>query len=459
MAAGFSDVVVVLPGLIGSVLEKDGKQLWGVSPGGLWGVVAGNNLDQLKLTAPDNGDEDLGDGISATGLVPNIEIIPGLWKQGGYGRMGAGLIDRLGLISGQNYFEFHYDWRRDNRVAARKLARIAPLMLDQWRDISGKRDAKIVLVAHSMGGLVGRYFVECLEGWRIVRTIVGFGVPFRGSGNALGYLCNGFTWDVGRVPLFNGTDALRSFDSVHQLLPVYPFVDAGGTTLERVTDLMLPNLDRGRAIAAATFHREIADARKVNASDPEYRAHGTKVRPIIGFGQTTWQSATLRDGLLTPSYLMPGEKLTGDGTVSAISAVPVEDDDSAAMYLPTTHSALQSRPAGLDHLHGIMTNAVVNPGKFRSSGGHIGLSVRDAYPSMEPVRIVAVPSDHKQTLGGRIEKLEAPASVKEITLYPTDREFLVDVALVPGLYRVTVEGDDLPSVEDVFLVVDPSEMS
>lgn len=459
MTAKFSDVVVVLPGLIGSVLERDGKQLWGVSPGGLWGIVAGNNLEQLKLTAAENGDDDLGDGIVATCLVPNIELIPGLWKQGGYGRLGSGLIDRLGLIPGENYFEFPYDWRRDNRVAAKRLAARASDRIKTWREKSGNPDAKLVLVTHSMGGLVGRYFVECLGGWRIVRTMVSFGAPFRGSGNALGYLCNGFTWDVGGVPLFNGTDALRSFDSVHQLLPVYPFVDAGGATLERVAELDLPNLDRSRAIAAAAFHKEIADARTANANDPAYRDHGTKIRPVIGFGQPTCQSAVLDGGLLTPSNYMPGQNLTGDGTVPSVSAIPIGDDEMGAMYLPTTHSALQSRAAGLDHFHGMMTQANVDDPRFRSAGGHIALSVRDANPSTEPVRVAAVPSDYRQTLGGSIERLDAPASNRRITLYPKGDEFVVEVGLAPGLYRVTVEGSDLPAVEDVFLVVDPSEFS
>lgn len=459
MAAKFGDVVVVLPGLIGSVLERDGKQLWGVSPGGLWGILAGNSLEHLKLTAADNGDDDLGDGIVATGLVPNIELIPGLWKQSGYTRMGRGLIDRLGLVPGENYFEFPYDWRRDNRVAARKLAARASDRIKTWREKSGNADSKLVLVTHSMGGLIGRYFVECLGGWRIVRTMVSFGAPFRGSGNALGFLCNGFTWDLGGVPLFNGTDALRSFDSVHQLLPVYPFVDAGGGTFERVTEVDLPNIDRSRAIAAAAFHKEIAEARTANANDTEYRDHGTKVRPIIGFGQPTCQSAVLADGSLTTSNHMPGQNLTGDGTVPSVSAIPIGDDPVGAMYLPTTHSALQSMAAGLDHFHGMMTQANVDDVRFRSAGGHIALSVRDANPSTQPVRVAAVPSDYRQTLDGNIERLDIPSSIREITLYPKGDEFVADVGLAPGLYRVTVEGDDLPTVEDVFLVVDPSEIS
>ncbi len=57
---------------------------------------------------------------------------------------------------------------------------------------------------------------------RIVRTMVSFGTPYRGSGNAVDFLCNGFVWKVGPVSAFDGTDALRSFDSIYQLLPIYP---------------------------------------------------------------------------------------------------------------------------------------------------------------------------------------------------------------------------------------------
>ena len=89
VARRFSDVVVLLPGLIGSVLCKDGKPLWGTSPGALWGTVAGENLEQLRLTGADDGQEDLGDGIVPTGLVPNPELVPGLWKQGGYSIFSA----------------------------------------------------------------------------------------------------------------------------------------------------------------------------------------------------------------------------------------------------------------------------------------------------------------------------------------------------------------------------------
>jgi hypothetical protein len=82
--AKFADMIVVVPGLIGSVLSKDGKDLWGTSPGALWRTIAGGAIDRLALQGPDDEKDDLGDGVEATSLVENVEMIPGLWKQGGY---------------------------------------------------------------------------------------------------------------------------------------------------------------------------------------------------------------------------------------------------------------------------------------------------------------------------------------------------------------------------------------
>jgi len=60
----------------------------------------------------------------------------------------------------------------DNRVAARKLAKSAHAWLTAWRQSSGNANAKLILIAHSMGGLVSRYFLECLEGWKDTRALV-----------------------------------------------------------------------------------------------------------------------------------------------------------------------------------------------------------------------------------------------------------------------------------------------
>lgn len=453
----FGDVVILLPGLIGSVLSKDGKPLWGLSPGALWGTVAGENLEKLRLTGADDGQDDLGDGIVATGLVPNPELVPGLWKQGGYSILGRSLVERLGLQPGVNYFEFPYDWRRDNRVAAKRLAAMAPLWLAAWRESSGNADAKIVLVAHSMGGLVGRYYVECLEGWRSVRTLVSFGTPYRGSGNALDFLCNGFKWKVGPLSFFDGTAALRSFDSLYQLLPAYVFVSDGESDRVRVSDVALPNLDAGRAAKAMAFHDAMTRARQQNGTEEAYARSGTKVRPVVGISQPTWQSATMSAGALALSRAHDGLELGGDGTVSRVAAIPFDDDGGTATYVATTHSALQSVSAALDQVQGIATSAEIDLAKFRSDVpglGHIGLAMEDAYSSDGPVRVAATASDYVQTLSVSIRRLDALAEPTGLTLFPKGGVYAAETRLTPGLYRASVRAPSFRTVEDVFLVLD-----
>ena len=214
---GFPDVVIGLPGISGSVLAKDGKEIWGTSRGAIWRAVSsgGDSINALALTAADDpAIDDLGDGVTATRLVQDVHIIPGLWKIDGYSGMTARLQSDLGLELGKNLFEFPYDWRRDNRVAARRLQRLSQAWLGSWRKDSGNDNAKLILVGHSMGGLVSRYFLEVLGGWKDARALITFGTPYRGSLNALGYLSNGFAKGIGPLSVdFSSTLRLLTWKS------------------------------------------------------------------------------------------------------------------------------------------------------------------------------------------------------------------------------------------------------
>lgn len=450
----YPDIVVVVPGLIGSVLSKDGKPLWGTSPGALYRILRGDAMRQLALTGTDDETDDIGDGIAATALVDNLEIIPGLWKQGGYSRLEAGLTASVGLIPGENYFTFPYDWRRSNRVSARKLLAVVPRWLNAWREKSGNSGAKVVFVVHSMGGLVARHYIECLDGWKTTRTILSFGTPYKGSGNALGFLCNGFTWKIGPVEAFDGTDALRSFDSVYQLLPTYPFVKEPGQDLKRVFELDLPNLDRARAVAAHAFHEEIRIAQEKNARSDEYRRSGPRVRPVIGTEQPTVQSAAWDGSMLTTLMVRDDADGSGDGTVPRVSALPLELGFDSAAYVPNTHSALQSDEVSFGHMRGVLTEGDVDPRTYRAGLGRtFSLYLEDAYRSGQPVRIEATTSDYVQAIDGVLERVDEVAGPIAVKLRPANNRYRVDLPLGPGAYRVRLSADLFHPVEDVFLVV------
>mgnify|MGYP001795614995 CR=1 FL=1 len=49
------DMVVILPGITGSVLQKDGKDIWAISGQAFWQILysLGASIQKLKLTQDD----------------------------------------------------------------------------------------------------------------------------------------------------------------------------------------------------------------------------------------------------------------------------------------------------------------------------------------------------------------------------------------------------------------------
>ena len=120
------DVVVLLPGILGSVLARDKKDVWAVNGcAALRALLSlGKNIKQLELDDDPIDADDLGDGVTAPRLMPDVHLVPGLWKIDGYTKIETSLAAQYELEKGKNYFPFPYDWRRDNRVhAARRGTR------------------------------------------------------------------------------------------------------------------------------------------------------------------------------------------------------------------------------------------------------------------------------------------------------------------------------------------------
>ena len=57
------DLVVLLPGITGSVLQKDGKDVWAISGQAAWNVLKGSAIEKLVLKYDDPEADDIGDGI------------------------------------------------------------------------------------------------------------------------------------------------------------------------------------------------------------------------------------------------------------------------------------------------------------------------------------------------------------------------------------------------------------
>ena len=458
-----TDLIVFLPGITGSVLQKDKKDVWAVTKGSIVDALAtlGKNLQGLALKDDPQDVEDLGDGVVATSLFPNVHLIPGLWKIDGYSGVRAALSQRLKLDGAQNYIEFPYDWRRDNRVAARKLARLVPSWLAQWKKVSGNNDAKVVFIVHSMGGLIARYYLECLEGWRYARRLITIGTPYRGSLNALDFLSNGYVKKFAGFNIADLSTLMRSFTSVYQLLPRYPCVDTGDGKLRRPGETDgLPSVDFTKAAAALAFHYELEQAIRDNATSKEYKPYS--VHPIIGTDQPTKQSARIQEGRLVLSNELNGTDESGDGTVPRPSAIPLGSTSDAdrefaktSLFISGIHGSLQNIPQVVEQISYLLLEP--NLDQYRSVSSRpdfeaVALTVDDAYLVGEPIKIGC---DTRKTKLQAMLIVENAATGKQVfkgNIAPQSNESITAENLPVGTYRAALQTQEQKLVSDVFLV-------
>ena len=72
------DLIIVLPGITGSVLEKNGKEVWATSGQAFWQGVK-TRFDTVRdlalMGVCDPQDDDLGDGVYATRLIDDLHIV------------------------------------------------------------------------------------------------------------------------------------------------------------------------------------------------------------------------------------------------------------------------------------------------------------------------------------------------------------------------------------------------
>lgn len=457
----YPDLVVLLPGITGSELRNESGTVWGWSGKALLKnlLSAGESLRRDLFVANDPLNADvLDDGIRATRVLPDLHLIPGLWKIDGYGTIQE--LFSQGVegysFSRENFLPFPYDWRRDNRVSARLLRAKALAHLWAWRKSSGNQHAKLVLIAHSMGGLVSRYFLEVLEGWRETRALITFGTPYSGSVNAVDTLVNGsksFGLDL--------TEACRSMASLHQLLPVYNCLEDGSGKLAPLTLDALKNVDAARATRARKFHEEIRAAQEKNNLDDEYRRSRYGIYPIVGQSQPTRNSVRLANGSIQLLETLGDDDPNGDGTVPRLSAVPEGFDLPGAMFTCAKHGKLQNLPQTLDHVSGILTSLHLSRVVFRDGKPRqikVALAVDDAYQVKSEIAVRARPTRDTQLM----LTISSRQQMQQVFQRPMRRaaDGWHSEIFVPhdaGIYDVVVKGGDMvEQVGDVFEVVDRS---
>lgn len=398
-----SDLIILLPGITGSELRKDDKIIWGYSPKiAIQAILKPSKFNENMNLKQDSINSDLEDGIVATRLLPDFHYLPGIKKVDGYSKISKYLASVEGIIPGESFFTFPYDWRRDNRFTAKLLQKFAEKKLQDWRIKSGNKDAKIILIAHSMGGLVSQYYVEVLQGWKNTRHLITFGTPFHGAIKSLGALINGPKIKGRRVESLH--NLIKGFTSIYQLLPTYDAAVSheSSPAVKIGAGLDFLNLNSKKYECAEKFFEEIASSHLINLEDEEYR-DTFNLRPIAGYGNKTMLSADIVGEKAILSDLFNGEMLGGDGTVPRFSAeaneVVLRKDP---VYSIVKHGSLQNIKGLLDHVGGVITHKPVNLMGGTLAREWVRILEQDLYSTAEKVSIHLEGSERASGLSAKL---------------------------------------------------------
>lgn len=470
------DLIVVLPGIMGSVLQKDGRDLWAPSLSAAARILQRETLVRDLILAGDDPERPtLDDGVVATRLFPDAHLIPGFWKIDGYTSFIRSIVEQFQVREGEvanpyphaNLFPFPYDWRRDNRANALRLKAFVDAQLPQLR--ARNANARLILIGHSMGGLIARYYLEVLGGWEHCRALFTLGTPYKGALKALDYLCNGFKkfgLDV--------SPALRSYTSVYQLLPTYGVIERGANTLSLSELNALARVDLARAREAREqFHDQITAAAESRARSPHAGAYITTI--VAGVQQETLQSAVLERGVLKVGANLPrplrARKFPnyGDGTVPFFAALPqgARTADLRPVFVAESHGALQNNAyvGGQIHemLHLLQMGEFLEAGSFTVGGrASLSLAVQDAYPAEGGrISVAAIDAEHLDlgAIIARLTPLDGTSPPREATLQREGDAWVLDLERPdPGVYRISVRssysGADAPlTVHELFEVL------
>jgi pimeloyl-ACP methyl ester carboxylesterase len=219
--------VILIPGVFGSRLRDraSGEEVW---PGPWWRLATSSypelalDFDAATGQPKDSRLEAFGIAEQAFGQDFYRPIIDTLVRHGGYVRSVVGTKPQA---NERRLYVFAYDWRQDNVRSAQQLHRT----IEAIRAAHGDPALKVDLVAHSMGGLVARYYLRfgdadvldgtprqvTMDGAARVRKLVLLGTPNLGSVSSLHAFLTGERIGLARI----APRTLATLPSGYQLFP------------------------------------------------------------------------------------------------------------------------------------------------------------------------------------------------------------------------------------------------
>lgn len=219
--------VILIPGAFGTRLRDrvSGEEIW---PGSWWRILF-SSYPELALDIDPRTNRPLPSRLEPAGIAEQAlqrdfyrPILQTLTQFGGYVRTQPGTPARKGE---RRYYVLSYDWRQDILNSVQELDRL----IEAVRRDYGDPTQQVNLVAHSMGGLIARYYLRfgtrdvldgephpvTMDGAPQVRNLVLLGTPNGGSVSSLHAFIGGEKVGLGRI----APRTLATFPSGYQLFP------------------------------------------------------------------------------------------------------------------------------------------------------------------------------------------------------------------------------------------------
>ncbi|MEV6279314.1 hypothetical protein [Nocardia sp. NPDC051832] len=446
---------MVIPGIMGSELidTSTGKLLWGMRPGLLARMWTAPTAALAPLAIRDNrpGTVRPGGLLRVSGFCP---IFAGIEP---YSRLLTALHRVLRHPSA--VLEFAYDWRLPVRHNAELLARATERHVADWRIRSSRPDAKVVLVAHSMGGLLCQALGTISGALEEVRAVVTLGTPFEGAAKAAVMLASG---EGAPLPARRLREVAVTMPGLYDLLPSYRCVDAG-STVRTLTESDVADIGGDAGLARAAFeHRS-------KVSEVVLPGH----RPMIGVEQPTMSSLEINAGRVEPRFhtfgVDPDGELTrdpasgiptryrglGDGTVPRNSAVPLQNP--AVFSLPQQHGPIATADEAITFVVDTLRYGAVDRGP-RLGTGEIGLLVPDVVTVGVPFDTEVTGIDRPNTLRAKLIDVDSGKQLAAPTARRLGDSIVVSAtAYQAGVFRIVVDGSGTSPVSQLLMAVEPSD--
>jgi len=150
--------VVFVPGLMGSELWLGSERIWP----SIRTIFTNPEIFTYPSDIP----------LEPRNIVDEVVIVPNLIKQDQYNRLGDYLVEDLNYTRGVDFFEFPYEWRQDVRTSASQLGQLIDNL---------PAAQPVIIIAHSLGTMVTRYYIEHLGGHKRIERVILMGGPHKGA--------------------------------------------------------------------------------------------------------------------------------------------------------------------------------------------------------------------------------------------------------------------------------------